>query len=97
MGMKCEAKEHASLLTNKEPERDPRINPMPGDVLRKKYQGRPFEARSYVEREVDEVDARTVTYVGPDVCAPVISRRAWRKWAATAENVTRAEEKQNAE
>ena len=37
MGMKCEAKEHASLLTNKEPERDPRINPMPGDVLRKKY------------------------------------------------------------
>ena len=36
-------------------ERDPRINPQAGDVLQKKYQGRLFEARGYIEREVDEV------------------------------------------
>lgn len=74
--------------------RDPRIDPIPGDVLEKKYQGRLFEARGYMEREVDEVyddcvtqscpRNRRVVYVGPDVCSPDISINAWRKWAKGA-------------
>lgn len=83
------------------PERDPRIDPRPGDVLRKKYQGRLFEARSYIERQVDEVydapvagSARRkrnwrVVYVGDNVCAPEISIHSWRKWAREAEVITR--------
>jgi hypothetical protein len=61
--------------------RNPRIDPMPGDVLRKKYQGRLFECRAYNEREVFDVDGGRVTYVGENVCSPDISLASWRKWA----------------
>lgn len=71
-------------------QRDPRVNPRPGDVLRKKYQGQYFESRGYNERQVDEVydgadgTGRRVIYVGSNVCTPEISIASWRKWAKTA-------------
>ncbi len=64
--------------------RDPRRDPRPGDVLRKKFQGQYFESRGYREREVFDVDNGKVTYVGVDVCTPTISISAWRRWAVNA-------------
>lgn len=75
--------------------RDPRINPRAGDVLRKKYAGRLFECRGYIEREVDEVYAipgkpsrcqhMRVIYVGDSVCTPEVTLPSWRKWARNAQ------------
>lgn len=71
--------------------RDPRVDPMPGDVLSKKYRGRYFESRGYNERTVDEVGGGRVIYVGDNVCAPEITLKSWRKWATTAKVVHVAE------
>ncbi len=75
-------------------QRDPRVDPRVGDVLRKKYQGRLFEARGYIEREVSEVDDPDVCYVGPDVCEPRVSIRSWRRWAKNAKVIHAAPEAQ---
>ena len=76
-------------MKKQEATRDPRVDPRPGDVLSKKYQGRLLEVRERIEREVDEVfDTRTgnrrVVYFGDHGCSPDISINSWRKWAATA-------------
>ncbi len=73
-------------------ERDPRVDPVAGDVLSRKYQGQYFESRGYSEREVDEVEDGYVVYVGPDVCSPRIKLASWRKWAAIATVINRGDE-----
>lgn len=85
------------------PIRDPRVDPLPGDALRKKYQGQYFESRGYIEREVDEVYAipgqmprskyMRVVYVGDSVCAPEVTLASWRRWAKGSE-VTKREGKE---
>ncbi len=70
-------------------ERDPRVDPRPGDVLEKKYQGQYFESRGYIERQVFEVDGKRVTYVGPDVCSPTITLKSWRQWARKSKVLTK--------
>lgn len=67
-------------------ERDPRIDPIAGDVLQKE-----FRAHGYRNREVDEVTPKTVIYVGEDTCAPEISLRSWRKWAVNADIIKRGD------
>lgn len=64
--------------------RDPRVDPQPGDWLRKKYKGQYFESRGYNERSVFEVEGGRVVYAGPNVCTPEISIAAWRRWAKDA-------------
>lgn len=76
-------------------ERDPRVDPRPGDVLRKKYMGQYFESRAYNERTVDEVyqceGGTMVVYVGPNVCTPEIKLSSWRKWAKDAKILKRGD------
>jgi hypothetical protein len=81
-------------------DRDPRVDPKPGDVLEKKYKG---QSRGSNERTVDEVyddcvtqpcpRNRRVVYTGDNVCAPDIGIRSWRRWAAGATVIRCAEEK----
>ena len=68
------------------PERDPRVTPVAGDVLSK-----PIREHAWRQRQVDEVTPVGVVYVGDDVCSPEITIRAWRRWAAGATVIKRAE------
>lgn len=72
--------------------RDPRKDPQPGDVLEKKYQGRFFESRGYIEREVNHVfrnpvEGTFVTYIDTNICAPAVLLSTWRRWAKNAKVV----------
>ncbi len=65
--------------------RDPRINPLPGDVLRKKYQGQYFESRGYITREVAGIGEHCVSFFGRfENASEVVTFSAWRKWAKDA-------------
>jgi hypothetical protein len=68
------------------PDRDPRVDPIEGDVLRK----------GAIEREVDEIylrgTSRRVVYVGTHCCAPDVGIGSWRKWAKSATVVARGSE-----
>jgi hypothetical protein len=72
--------------------RDPRVDPKPGDVLRKKYQGQYFESRAYRDRQVSEVDSGIVRYVGDWCCEPAMKLASWRRWAKDATVVSVAPE-----
>jgi hypothetical protein len=65
--------------------RDPRIDPMPGDVLRK---GR-------TAREVTFRSGSVIRYFGPlsQVHPALIFVMQWRKWAKDAEVLQRGEER----
>lgn len=54
--------------------RDPKVDPMEGDILRKNHK----------EREVDEVTPNSVIYVVDDACSPEVSMTSWRRWAKRA-------------
>ena len=66
--------------------RDPKIDPKPGDILRKKFQGALFESRSYYEREVTHRTEKSVGYLGTNRGSHT-SLRNWRSWAKSAEVV----------
>ena len=71
-------------------ERDPRVDPMPGDVLTKNGKEREVDEVYTVKREGIARNAMKylrVIYVGAEACSPEITLRAWRKWAANAEVV----------
>lgn len=67
-------------------ERDPRVDPKPGDVLRKERDER------WIEEVFVHGRAKRVNFVRPDLIAESITIGAHRKWAATATVVRRAEE-----
>ena len=85
-------------------ERDPRTDPMPGDVLQKSLR----QNRYRITYRVHTVSGRArhnnsgPGYVGvandsdDNLDRLSFCGTQWRRWAATAEVVTRAEEKQNA-
>ena len=69
-------------------ERDPRLDPMPGDVLRYTTSLKCITT----ERRVISVSARKVVYRQNDCFNIDDWRNEWKRWAATAEVISRAEE-----
>lgn len=87
--MKPDESHWARLEPKDQPEpRDPRIDPMPGDVLRK--------GDGIAEVCTVAVNTFNFKWDGPMVNAPAMThwsedwRGAWRKWASDAEIVRRA-------
>jgi hypothetical protein len=72
--------------------RDPRIDPRPGDVLEKKYQGQYFESRGYHQRRVVRIAGRLeYSQAGwMEGSTRLCDFSTWRRWAKNAEVIHHA-------
>lgn len=70
-------------------ERDPRVDPMPGDVLRGLNFGRNETRRvsCVINSECSMTDYATVMFYRGPTASSAVSRDNWRKWAKNAEVV----------